>query len=178
MSKSIGNVINPYDMVERYGTDATRYLLLRHVHPFDDTDITWEKMDEWYTANLVNGLGNLTARIMKMAETHLDGPIERPQVDSFDEQYLAALDRFDFQGACDCVWQKVGELDEKITETEPFKLVKEDKDAAVTIIKELVHDLYIVGRMLYPLMPETNVTIKAAVLANQKPDNLFTRLED
>jgi methionyl-tRNA synthetase len=177
MSKSIGNVISPYDMVDRYGTDATRYILLRHVHPVDDTDITWEKMDEWYTANLVNGLGNLTARIMKMAETHLDGPIEKPTVASFDEQYLTALDRFDFQGASDFVWQKIGELDEKITETEPFKLVKEDKPAAQKIIAELVHDLYFVGRMLYPLMPECNRIIKEAILANKKPDNLFARLE-
>ncbi|MEZ4200560.1 MAG: methionine--tRNA ligase [Candidatus Paceibacterota bacterium] len=177
MSKSLGNVISPYEMIERYGTDATRYLLLRHIHPTDDSDITWEKMDEWYTANLVNGLGNLTARIMKMAETHLKGPIEKPQVGQFDEAYLKALDEYNFQGACDFVWQKVGELDERITETEPFKLVKEDKEAAQEIIKELVHDLYLVGRMLFPLMPEANVIIKEAVLANKKPENLFTRLE-
>ncbi|MCA9366385.1 hypothetical protein KC722_02285, partial [Candidatus Kaiserbacteria bacterium] len=143
-----------------------------------DSDLTWEKMDEWYTANLVNGLGNLTARIMKMAETHLDSPIEKPEVGQFDEAYLKALDEYDFMTACDFVWKKVGELDEKITETEPFKLVKTDKEAAVKIIKELVHDLYIVGRMLFPLMPKANVAIKEAVLANKKPDNLFNRLED
>ena len=72
MSKSIGNVISPHDLIKRYGTEATRYILLRHVHPFDDSDLTDEKMDEYYTANLVNGLGNLTARIMKLAETHFN----------------------------------------------------------------------------------------------------------
>ena len=178
MSKSLGNVISPYELVEKYGTDATRYLLLRHVHPTEDSDLTWEKMDEWYTANLVNGLGNLTARIMKMAETHLDGPIEKPTVADFDKEYLDALDRFDFMTACDFVWKKVGELDERITETEPFKLVKIDKQAAVQIIKELVHDLYIIGRLLYPLMPEANVSIKESVLANKKPANLFNRLPE
>ncbi|MCA9361291.1 methionine--tRNA ligase [Candidatus Kaiserbacteria bacterium] len=178
MSKSLGNVISPYDLVEKYGIDATRYILLRHVHPTDDSDLTWEKMDEWYTANLVNGLGNLTARVMKMAETHLDGPIAKPEVGQFESGYLNALDRFDFMAACDFVWKKVGELDEKITETEPFKLVKTDKEAAVKIIKELVHNLYIVGRMLNPLMPETNEIIKRAVLDNKKPNNLFNRLDN
>ena len=177
MSKSLGNVISPYELVEKYGTDATRYILLRHVHPFDDSDLTWEKMDEYYTANLVNGLGNLTARIMKMAETHLDGPIERPETAGFDTAYTDAFDTCNFQAACDFVWQKVGALDEKITETEPFRLVKTDKEAAVQIIKELVHDLYMVGRMLNPIMPEANVIIKEAVLTNKKPDNLFARLE-
>jgi methionyl-tRNA synthetase len=177
MSKSLGNVISPYELVERYGTDATRYILLRHVHPFDDSDLTWERMDEYYTANLVNGLGNLVARVMKMAETHLDGPIERPTANSFESEYVTALDSYNLQGACDVIWKKIGALDEKIAETEPFKLVKTDSEAAKKIISELVHDLYIVGRMLYPIMPETNLIIKEAVLANKKPENLFKRLE-
>lgn len=177
MSKSIGNVISPYDLVTRYGTDATRYLLLRHVHPSDDSDLTWEKMDEYYTANLVNGLGNLVSRVMKMAETHLDEPIEKPEIADFDPDFLLALEQYNFQSACDIIWKKVGNLDEKITTTEPFKLVKTDKEAAVKIIKELVRDVYIIGRLLFPIMPATNIAIKEAVLANKKPDNLFPRLE-
>ncbi len=177
MSKSLGNVISPYELVEKYGTEASRYLLLRHVHPSEDTDITWERLDEWYTANLVNGLGNLVARVMQMAQTHLDAPIEKPSVDLFDTEYLSALDAYNLQGACDHIWKKVGALDEKIAETEPFKLVKTNKEAAVVLIKELVHDLYIIGRMLYPIMPATNVIIKEAILANKKPENLFVRLE-
>lgn len=177
ISKSLGNVMSPYEVVEKYGTDATRYFLLRHMHPTEDSDITWAKMDEWYTANLVNGLGNLTARIMKMAETHLDEPIDRPEAERFPNEYTDALERYDFMTAGDFVWSQVQKMDEKIAETEPFKLVKEDKEAAVVIIKELVRDLYIVGRLLNPLMPEANVTIKDAVLANKKPENLFNRLE-
>jgi len=178
MSKSLGNVIDPYALVERYGTDGTRYIMLRHAHPTDDSDLTWEKMDEYFTANLVNGLGNLTARIMKMSETHLDHPIEKPLVNNFDDDYQNHLDTFNFQSVTDCVWRKVQELDEKITKTEPFRLVKTDKEAAVGIIKELAHDLYLIGKMLCPIMPETSIKIIEAVLANSKPANIFTRLPE
>ncbi len=177
MSKSLGNVISPYALVAKYGTDATRYIFLRHVHPFDDSDLTWEKMDEYYTANLVNGLGNLVARIMQMAETHLDEPILKPASADFPKEYSDALETYNFQGACDYIWKKVGELDEKIAVTEPFKLVKVDKPAARKIIIELVTELYTIARLLYPIMPETNVIIKEAILSNKKPENLFKRLE-
>ena len=177
MSKSLGNVIDPYELVERYGTDAVRYLMLRHVHPTDDSDLTWERMDEWYTANLVNGLGNLVARVMKMAETHLDKPIEKPEATNFDQEYTKAIESYDFQSALDFAWVKVQDLDEKIAETEPFKLVKEDKEKAVEIIKELVTGLYLIGLMLEPILPEASEVIKEAVLTNQKPENLFARRE-
>lgn len=178
MSKSLGNVISPADLVTKYGTEATRYLLLRHVHPFDDTDITWERLDEWYTANLVNGLGNLTARIMKMAEDNLQSPIERPAEDSFEQEYLDAFAGYNMQATCDFVWKKIAELDEYIATNEPYKIVKVDKEKGIEMIQFLLHDLYIIGRMLYPIMPNTNAIIKEAILSNKKPENLFARLEN
>lgn len=176
MSKSLGNVIDPEDLVAKYGTDATRYLLLRHVHPTDDSDVTWEKLDEWYNANLANGLGNLVARVMKMAEDHLEGPVERPESDAFPKEYVAALEAYDFQGAMDAIWRRIGVLDERIQETQPFKLVKEDSEAGKKIIKELAVELYSIARLLHPFMPETNRLIKETILANKKPETLFARI--
>jgi len=177
MSKSLGNVISPYELVEKYGTEATRYLLLRHVHPSDDTDITWERLDEWYTANLVNGLGNLVARVMKMVETHLPEPVVRPEAVGFSDEYTTAFTNFNLQQVGDYIWSLIGKLDEQIAIEEPFKLVKTDPEKAKTIIHALVLDVYTIGRLLNPIMPETSKIIKEAVLANKKPNNLFNRLD-
>jgi methionyl-tRNA synthetase len=176
MSKSLGNVINPYDVVGEYGIDATRYYLLRHIHPFDDSDITMEKFRELYNAHLANGLGNLAARIMTLAEKHLEGPIERPE-EGLPEEYTSAIESFEFNKAMDYIWSRIGALDEKITHTEPFKVVKGDPAMGRALIAELATELYLVARLLNPFMPETNEKLKEAILANKKPDNLFLRKE-
>lgn len=173
MSKSLGNVISPYELVEKYGTDATRYLLLRHVHPSEDSDVTWERLDEWYTANLVNGLGNLVARVMKLAETHLDVPAALP---SEALRVSEHLDTFEFNKAMDAVWVRIQKADERITAEEPFKVVKEDREKGQQIIAELVAEVYAIGAHLAPYMPETSKAVTEAATQNTKPENLFPRL--
>jgi methionyl-tRNA synthetase len=174
MSKTLGNVIGPYELIDKYGTDASRYLLLRHVHPTDDSDITFEKLDEWYTANLVNGLGNLTARILKMSETHLEEPIETKEVTSMD---IEALEHYQFQTVLDGIWAGIGAMDEYIAENEPFKVIKTELEVAKEMITKLVKDLHEIALSLKVFMPNTAEIILKAIAENTKPDNLFTRLE-
>ena len=93
MSKSLGNVVDPYALVEEYGTDALRYFLARHIHPFDDSDFTIERFKETYNANLANGLGNLVARIMQLSQTHLVEPVKLEGV-TYPNEYKEYLEKF------------------------------------------------------------------------------------
>ena len=174
MSKSLGNVIDPLELVAEYGVDALRYFVLRDVHPYEDSDVTLERIKESYNANLANGLGNLVARVMKLAETHLPEGT-RPEPVPFYEEYTKAFERFEFNRAMDIIWNRIAALDAKITETEPFKVVKVDLKKGRALIFELTQELYYIGRLLNPFMPYTNEIIKKAVIENKKPETIFPR---
>lgn len=178
MSKSIGNVISPFALIEKYGADATRYLLLRHVHPFEDTDITWERLDEWYNANLANGLGNLVSRVMKMAEG-LPGPVSVDD-EPLEEAFTKKFDEYRMDEAFNLIFEHIGKGDLNIQETQPFKMLKSDDLKVVeegkAIIERLVRHIYRIAEHLVPLMPETAEKIKQAVRENKKPETLFARI--
>lgn len=174
MSKTLGNVIDPEELLTEYGTEAVRYYLARHITPFEDGDITREHFKELYNANLANGLGNLVARIMQLAQTHLPGPVALESV-SYPQEYKEYMEKFELNKAADYIWARIGALDEKITSTAPFKVVKTDEAAGKKIIEELVVELAAIDLMLEPFMPETSKLIIEAIMANKKPGNLFTR---
>lgn len=179
MSKSLGNVISPYELVKKYDTDATRYLLLRHVHPTEDSDVTWEKLDEWYTANLVNGLGNLVARVMKLAEQYLQNPVLLTTQDvALEAPFLERLNAYRFNEAVDLVFEHIARGDAYITEREPYKKAKDlaTKEEGVRDIEKLVRHVAKIAAHLAPMMPATSVAIQEAVRENRKPRNLFPRL--
>lgn len=174
MSKSLGNVIDPYMVAAEYGTDALRYYLARHISPFEDSDFTIERFKELYNANLANGLGNVVSRIMQLAQTHLSGPVTL-EYKAFPKEYTDAFEAHTIPVACDYVWGRMQELDQKITELVPFKVVKVDVEKGKEIITELVQELAFIDQMLEPIVPLTSKKIIEAIMANKKPENLFPR---
>ena len=176
MSKTLGNVIDPFDLIERYGADAARYYLLREITPFEDGDITEEKFKETYNANLANGLGNLTARIMKMSEQYLENKELRIMKYELPEDYKKFMNSFELSKAMDLIWQKISEMDLYIQKTQPFKLIKEDEEKAKKILRELVSGLWDIALMLKPFLPQTSEKIIAAIQSNKMPESLFPRI--
>ena len=175
MSKTIGNVIDPNELIAEYGGEAVRFFLARHISPFEDGDITKESFKEAYNADLANGIGNLTSRIMKMASDNLAVPVHIPER-SIPEDFLDAFDRYDVQEATTLISKSMSAIDARIQETAPFKLVKVDKVKGVALIEEMVRELYAVARMLNPILPETSEKIKSLIKKNRMPSEpLFPR---
>ena len=122
MSKSLGNVIDPFSIVEEYGIDALRFFLAKHVHPFDDSDVTMERFKEAYNADLANGLGNAVSRVMQLAEKHLESPaLTAGDLETFQysTKFRESLDKFDFNVALEAVWSYVAKSGET-TENEQY----------------------------------------------------------
>ncbi|MEK7087899.1 MAG: methionine--tRNA ligase [Patescibacteria group bacterium] len=177
MSKSLGNVVDPFALVNEYGTDAVRWFLARHMHPFEDSDFTLARFKEAYNADLANGVGNLVSRILKMAAMNLESPVSALSGEML-EKCKTALERFDVQAAAAEVSNCVSALDKKIQETKPFELVKKDKIAAAALISELVRDLYALTSDLEPILPQTTLAIRELVKTNKSPAKpLFPRRE-
>ncbi len=177
MSKSLGNTIDPLEIIEEYGTEALRYFVLREFHSFEDTPVSKNSLKESFNANLANGLGNVVSRVMKMAEGLIE-PIsesEKLEIRLMASEYVLAIDNFDLQKAMNIIWFHISEIDKTITEKEPFKLVKTDKEAASKIIKDQVLKIDLIAKLLEPFMPETSKKIAMAIKENKKPENLFSR---
>jgi len=175
MSKSLGNGVDPRDIVSEYGTDALRYFLLREVGSFEDSPFTLERFKDSYNSGLANGLGNLSSRILTLSEKYLDKCPEIPEKTDFEE-YFKIYEEFDIKKAMDFIWDKIQVLDKKIQETEPFKIIKIDEEKGKKMITELVLELYTIARMLNPVMPETNTKLKKLIKENKKPEQpLFLR---
>ena len=175
MSKSLGNVIDPNELINMYGAEAVRYYLARHISSFEDSDLTYQTFKEHYNANLANGLGNLTSRILKMSVSN-SIKIEIKNKKDFQSDFN--MEKYDVKSYCDEIWKKIAELDKSIQKNEPFKTIKTDKKKGGDQIKALLEDLFEIACKLEPIMPETSKTIQTLTLENKMPEKpLFVRKE-
>ena len=174
MSKTLGNVVDPKDIVAEYGTEALRFFMAKEISSFEDSSFTIERFKASYNAHLANGIGNLTSRIMTLAEKYLP---ETPTLAyEAPAEFVSALDSFDIPKAAACIWDRVQGLDQQIQSTEPFKVVKVDEAKGKELITGLVSDLHTIALMLAPIMPNTSTAILASISGNKKPEApLFLR---
>ncbi len=178
MSKSLGNVISPFDAVDAYGAEALRFYVARELSPFEDSDMTLDTLKASYNTALANGLGNLTSRILKMA-TSYEIHVPKEELKVFPENAKLdkeALDVFNIKNYADNIWHSINQLDQTIQHEQPFKLIKTEPERAKAIVAGLLVALYDIALRLEPIMPETAQTIQTLIKENKMPEApLFLR---
>ena len=154
MSKSLGNVVDPFALVEDFGTDAVRYYLLREIPSHDDGDFAMSRMEERY-AELANQLGNLVSRVAAMSNKYFDGKLDTIEKDwgAAQSDLDTSFSDYDFKKYIDRIFETVSESNELIEKKAPFKLVKEDEAAAKEVLSELAENIRFIGYALKPIIP-------------------------
>jgi methionyl-tRNA synthetase len=180
MSKSIGNVVAPKDIVDRYSSDAFRYFFLRHIPSYEDGDFTWQKFHEAYQNELGNELGNAVQRTVAMIVSYEDGKFEKTSK-QLTPEVKAAIDECHFDRALELIWDKVRGLNQYIDERKPWTLHKEGNiEELRTVLNSQVDQILGINEDLKAFLPHTTERIEklfegdtVAVL----PEVLFPRVD-
>ena len=170
MSKSIGNVVDPNEVIDKYGIDAFRYFFLRHIDTFADSDFTWKKFEDAYNNELANDLGNLVQRLATMVSKNNVKIEELNGASEFPSEYKELMDKYEFAKAFDYAWEKVQGVNKKIDERKPWQLAKNgEKGVLEDCLKELVNDLLNANYMLMPFLPSASSKIAEVFDGEVKP---------
>src|SRR3989344_3554688 len=151
MSKTVGNVIDPFAFVEKYGVDAVRYYLLREIPSGKDGDISDSRFKQVYNADLANGLGNLISRVAKLCQGLTFTKSAKPELSA---EYKKELEQFKFDTILASIWSQVHQLDQYMNQEKPWE-IKEDPKKLSKILQVAVDHLRQIGQELQPFLPET-----------------------
>jgi len=180
MSKSLGNVVKPLDLVDIYGLDAFRYFLLRDMVFGLDSEFSEQAMVARLNADLANDLGNLVSRSLTMMQKYFEGvlPEPGPMKEEDEELKKSALDVIDEYGrlmgemglhkALMAVWEVIGKLNKYIDSMAPWVLAKTDRTRLETVIFHIYETLRIVASLLWPFIPETSEKIQDQLSMKRK----------
>lgn len=153
ISKSAGTAIAPEEVTDKYGTDALRYYLLAKVHPWEDSNFTWEKFNKVYNADLANGLGNLVSRIAKLCEnSKLEFPTVEGKKTFFDPNISNYLEGFRFDKGLEYIWELIGKADGFIERAKPWA---QKGDELSQTLRVLLDSINLVALDLRPFLPQT-----------------------
>ncbi|MDP4009082.1 MAG: methionine--tRNA ligase [bacterium] len=178
MSKSIGNVVDPFELIQKYGADAVRYFFLREIPPTEDGDFSQEKLEGRYNADLAGGLGNLLSRVLAMAEKQevkakkeIANQQTREWVEKTKQEVEHSLGDFRFHDALATIWELISHADRRIDKERPWEGGKESESA----ISDLLLVLREISDLLVPFLPQASESIKEQLSGdNRKP--LFPRI--
>lgn len=173
MSKTIGNVIDPNVLIEKYGADALRYYFLREIPSTGDGDFSENRLREVYNSDLANGIGNLAARVAKLAENN--NVENNEELTDLEPHVKTLLDEYNFAEALQFIWALISIVDIEINKSKPWELTG---DAAKTKVEELSHTVKVIAFNLKPFLPETSEKILAQFTGKIKSgESLFPRLK-
>jgi methionyl-tRNA synthetase len=176
MSKSLGNVVDPFELVEKYGVDAVRYFLLREFTSTEDGDFSYEKFEQRYNADLAGGIGNLLSRTIALAVKEnfnhkKPGTNIKKALAATQKECSAYLEEFKFNEALKSIWELISFCDKYINQEKPW----EEKSNAPQVISDMLFALEKISDLLAPFLPQTSEKIKTAV-KNKQSLPLFPRL--
>ena len=177
MSKTLGNVIDPNDLVNKFGADAARYLILSQFSFGSEADIQVERFEEKYVADLANGLGNLVARVSNLLEKNkIELNLEKGSDAKLKKEFEQKMADYKFNEALEVLWAKLRACDEIVTKTEPWKI--KDAKEVKKVLEPVAQNIFNVAELLQPFMPQTAEKILAQFGEKQikKGEALFQRI--
>ena len=158
MSKTIGNVIDPFVVIEKYGSETTRYFLLREIPSTEDGDFSYKKLEERYNGDLANGLGNLVQRVATLVENNLGGELIYRRITNYELRimnYEKAIQEFRLHDALGEVWKVIVEANKYVDGRKPWVEAQESPERFLETMTVLVGLIHHIAWLLQPFLPET-----------------------